>query len=287
MPKPTTKKKPLPTRAISEEARKRARKEAAQQKNRSSAKAQRERRPPEKKGEGNRFTNPDGSPKKRPKTPEDRKFKDVAICGATRSKNYAEDPDNPGQCTLTAGWGTDHLGYGKCRYHGGNIENMKKAAEKERLAVERLELEKRMIETYGLEVEVDPHAALAHEVRRTAGHVAWLNAKIRESDDHELFQLTPSGKTASALLQVYQQERDRLVSVSKAAISAGVAERAITLAEEQGKLIAMVIRNILFDPTLELTPQQRHLSGGVVRKHLMALDQNVIDVQEVELTETG
>jgi hypothetical protein len=244
----------------------------------------------QKKGPGNRFVNPDGSPKKRPATPEDRHFKDVPICGAKRKAKYADDPANPGVCTLTAGWGTDHVGFGHCKWHFGSSTNGKIAAAREELAVELINRELRILDTYGEDIDIDPHQALAAEVRRTSGHVAWLQQKIKDMEEDELFQLTPGGKVASALLKTYQEERDRLVSVCKAAITAGVAERQITLAEEQGKLLAMVIRDILYDPELELTPAQKYKTGGIVRKHLMALDdgRNIIDVAEVpSAAETG
>lgn len=130
-----------------------------------------------------------------------------------------------------------------------------------------------MMELYGKSIEIDPHTALAQEVQRTAGHVQWLSDKIKSLEDEtELTQSTMAGRTMSIWLQIYMNERDRLVQVSKVAIGAGVAERTIKLAEEQGRLIATVIRDILQDKALGLTPQQRHDAGAVVRKHLIALD---------------
>jgi hypothetical protein len=38
-----------------------------------------------------------------------------------------------GACTLPAGWGTQHQGFGRCRKHLGTTPNLKKAAERERV----------------------------------------------------------------------------------------------------------------------------------------------------------
>lgn len=45
-------------------------------------------------------------------------------CNA-RSYDRVEDGSNQfaGYCSLPAGWGTDHVGDGRCRLHGGAIEN--------------------------------------------------------------------------------------------------------------------------------------------------------------------
>src|SRR5215207_8219167 len=47
------------------------------------------------------------------------------------------------------------------------------------IAVEREKAEQRM-RTYGSPIDVEPHAALIEEVRRTAGHVAWLNGVVSD-----------------------------------------------------------------------------------------------------------
>ena len=38
-----------------------------------------------------------------------------------------------GTCTLPAGWGTDHKGFGRCRKHLGNAPTVAKAAKAEQL----------------------------------------------------------------------------------------------------------------------------------------------------------
>ena len=38
----------------------------------------------------------------------------------------ARKTDGSGYCRHEAGWGTDHTGHGRCKYHGGNTQNQEK-----------------------------------------------------------------------------------------------------------------------------------------------------------------
>lgn len=106
------------------------------------------------------------------------------------------------------------------------------------------------VQVYGLPRDVDPQTALLEEVHRTAGHVAWLGEKVAAfAVDDDLKQRDQSGRfeKASVWLDIYQSERKHLTAVAKAAIDAGVAERQVRLAEEQGAVLADVLRNVLAD----------------------------------------
>lgn len=66
--------------------------------------------------------------------------------------------------------------------------------------------------------------------------------------------------------QLLMSAQERLAKFATAALRAGVEERRIKLAEDQGALIAQVIRGIFED--LNLTPEQRAISGEVAARHL-------------------
>lgn len=183
-------------------------------------------------------------------------------------------PGAGGICCQPAGYRTDHLGYGPCRWHGGNHGTVKKSVSTKRV--------KAAMETYGLPINIDPHTALLQEVHNTAGHVAWLRDHIRTishqeidndrfSVDRALTQWTPLGVRPSVFLDLYQAERRHLLNACKVAIDAGVQERQIKLAEGQGQLLAMAITNILNDKRFNMTPLQRSVQADVIRTHLSAL----------------
>jgi hypothetical protein len=155
-------------------------------------------------------------------------------------------------CRNFAGAGTSHPKIGRCKYHGVPARTTP-------IAVERPMAEQRM-RTYGSPIDVEPHVALLEEVRRTAGHVAWLSELVSDllhegdgyfesiDDDGKrtlrpktgLKQIDMSGKfeKPSVWVELYQEERRMLARVCKMALDAGVAERQVALAEAQGEMLA-------------------------------------------------
>lgn len=180
-----------------------------------------------------------------------------------------------------------------CNSHGG-------AAPQVRAARARREQEAAAataVATLGLSIDVSPTEALLEEVRWTAGHVHWLRGKVQElergaiasgngADDaainHPLVWGTtkevdkgsgehPGTDTTvaaapSVWYELYAKERQHLVAVCAAALKAGVEERRVRLAEQQGDLVATAIRRIL--DALNLSPDQQQLVGTVVPREL-------------------
>lgn len=171
-----------------------------------------------------------------------------------------------GECGKTAGWGTDSPGYGRCRLHGGNTPSGKKAAKEEQA--------RQAVVSYGLARSVEPHAALLEELHRTAGHVAWLQQKVyelgAEHGDDALHGPVGGGQGAipeekpNIWLGLYQEERKHFAHVAKTCIAVGIEERRVQLAEQQGQLIAQVLRGVLQDLGVADRPEV----PSVVRKHL-------------------
>lgn len=148
-----------------------------------------------------------------------------------------------GHCRRPPGWGTDHPGIGRCKRHGGSTPLYQQRVQKLKAA--------QAVEQYGLSVEVDPHTALEEELARTAGHVYWLRGQVGDLDPDNMYgpvgggpQAIPSTE-AHIWIRLYQEERDRLVKVAKTCIDAGIEERRVRIAEQQGQLIATAIKGIL------------------------------------------
>lgn len=198
---------------------------------------------------------------------------DNTKCGGKR-----RGPDSEGKtCTRPAGWGTDHAGTGRCKLHGGSTRSHKIAGQ-----VAKAE---QAVVTFGLPREVDPRDALLEEVYRAAGAVDWLHQQVRALDPDDVIwgKSEVVDKTAGEFpgtdtthradvnvwVQLWQKERAHLVKVAKEAISAGIEERKVRLAEQQGALLAGVIKNILGD--LNLSPEQQAKVGTVVPMHLRAV----------------
>lgn len=182
-----------------------------------------------------------------------------------------------GNCRKEAGWGTDHVGEGPCKLHGGSTRSVRKGAH---LRLVERKVQEAMV-TFGLPIETTPEAAILAEVHRTAGHVKWLGDAIQELAPEALTWGTTQIKTGGhdggeteaaephVLLKIYQHERSHLVKVSAEAIRCGIEERRIQLAESQGALVAGVIRAILGD--LNLNADQQALVSEVVPRRLREL----------------
>lgn len=168
-----------------------------------------------------------------------------------------------------------------CRKHGGAAPQAKAAAAR-RLAEDKA---REALETYGRPIDTTPTEALLEEVRWTAGHVQWLRDRVRELEQAAVtWGMTeqveksagefPGVDTTHAAapnvwVDLYTRERKHLVDVCKAAIAAGIEERRVKLAEQQGNLLASVIRRILGD--LDLSAEQQALVPEVVPRHLRAV----------------
>lgn len=72
------------------------------------------------------------------------------------------------------------------------------------------------------------------------------------------------GEYLRGLVQLENSERDRCAAFCKTAITAGLQERQVKLAERQGELIAQVLRSVMRNPVLGLDQRQRDALPQVI-----------------------
>lgn len=177
-----------------------------------------------------------------------------------------------GHCRLPAGHGTDHVGIGRCRRHGGNTPAHREHAQRE--------LAERAVVAYGLPRAVSPHQALEEELHRTAGHVAWLAGVIGDLEKHQLYGPVGSAdgyprQEPHVWLRLYHEERAHLARIAKTCVDVGIEERRVRVLEQAGQQLADVVRGIvtalghdLRDPAVE----------RIVRGQLAAVDTTAVEV---------
>ena len=80
-----------------------------------------------------------------------------------------------------------------------------------------------------------------------------------------------AGEYIRGIVELETQERDRCANFAVKAIAAGLAERSVRLAEQQGALIAQVIRAVMADERWGLSKEQREEGLRIATEHLRAL----------------
>lgn len=191
------------------------------------------------------------------------------ICGQPRT---GRSTAGPGICCQDAGWGTDHVGSGPCKNHGGSLPEVSNKHVVNQVLEGKSPLDPKGL--WGAPINVTPEQAILEEVHRTQGAVTWLGEQLQnlpQSDHHKPF--------GHYLVDKFQEERTHLVAVCKAAIGLGIAQKQVELAQEQGKLLAAVLQAFIADPDLNLTPAQRAKVPDLLRKHLMTIPQAVLQPQ--------
>lgn len=161
-----------------------------------------------------------------------------------------------GTCQKQKGWGTDHLGTGRCKLHNGSTASGKKAAAEEAARI------------MGVEMDIEPHEALLSCVRITAGEIAYCSTLIGELE--KATESTMFGEQLNIWIQVRQKAIFALAKFSKMALDAGVAERQVQLAERYGGMLADLIGAILSE--LKLTDAQQKKAPEIVRRNLKLLE---------------
>jgi len=108
-------------------------------------------------------------------------------------------------------------------------------------------------------------------VVRPGGHaLIWGQVEYKQKTGGDDWGKTTVDRAGpNAWYELYSRERDRLIKVCSEAIRAGIEERRVQLAEQQGALVAEAIRRILDD--LQLTPEQLGRVGDIVPRHLRAI----------------
>jgi hypothetical protein len=174
-----------------------------------------------------------------------------ALCGAKRRGGEL--------CRLFAGQGTDHLGWGRCKLHGGSTPTQEKH-------VVKIQVQQRML---GLgdppEDNVTALEALLTEMYATNAHVAWLRRQIADMSQAEI--ATVEGQ---AIVRLYDGERDRKVRIARMAIESGVDQARVILMEKQCQLLGEALSRAC--DTAGLSAPLRQRVGAALREELTAVE---------------
>lgn len=177
-----------------------------------------------------------------------------------------------GYCEKPAGWGTEHPGFGYCKFHMGATPAMNVRAA-------HLELQAAFdaMTTFGIAEDAgeaaSPHQIMVQLINRQSSVVRWLELKLALIPNTEASLTDQQGEFGPTIPTVWIRmrgdESDRLAKYCKMAADMGVAERAIRIAEQQGLLIARVFENVFDD--LGLSEDQQRRLPAIMRTRLLEI----------------
>lgn len=160
------------------------------------------------------------------------------------------------QCPNPAGMRTEHEGVGVCQAHGGNKR-------KGRALSAWI-----LMHSYAKQMNTSPWDALLSQIRLLAGQVAFLTQKVgieAQNDD----DLKPDGN-AFYWMELLEERGNRLAKVSKMAIDAGIAERMITLMEDQANILHKSVQSAAIK--MNLSEDQQFTLLETVARNFQALE---------------
>ena len=209
-------------------------------------------------------------------------------CNKTHDRclgHHRKHPDEP--CRAWPNNGSD-----VCRIHGASSpQAIAKASQRiEQAAVIQA------ARTFGLAREgVSEEQALREELSRTLGHIEWLKFVVNDLEAEDVFWGRTAEETGresgsggggdiardhatirrEARLNVavgyLMEERKHLKSLAVEMVKLGLQEREVRIEEEQGHLWASIMRAVLGDEALGLTPAQLEKAPEIVSRHLCLL----------------
>src|SRR4051794_9133098 len=142
--------------------------------------------------------------------------------GVAMRKTCGAQTRRGSECGRDPGWGTDHVGFGYCKLHGGCTPQGKTYGARLKALAE--------LGPMGGEVDVNPLDALLYTVRRGSGLAALyrLQAEAAAAD----------GKDSAMFAKLEADALNDLARWAKMAIDAGVAERQVRIAERMGERLS-------------------------------------------------
>jgi hypothetical protein len=182
--------------------------------------------------------------------------RDGARCGAkTRSG---------GNCTQVAGWGTDHVGEGPCKLHGGSTPTVRKGAQLRLVEREARELFGRIAPEI---VPVDnPLAAYAGFAGRV---MAWMNLMDELLDElRSVGYRSEAGEQTAAAVQLYERAMDRTNTVLASYARLNIDTRLAAITEQQAKTVMRAIEAVI--TLLGASSEQATEARAVAARHLRA-----------------
>ena len=184
---------------------------------------------------------------------------DSRHCGARKRQGE-------GTCTRPAGWGTDHVGEGSCKLHGGSTRSVSQGATLRLVERESRELFGKLVPT---PTPIDnPLAAYAQLAGRV---IAWLDLMDSLLDDLRAvgYESEYVGVQIQAIVQLYERAMDRANTVLGSYARLKIDERLAAITEAQKQAVIRAINAALDEAGLR--DEERASATRAAARHLRAV----------------
>ena len=165
-----------------------------------------------------------------------------------------------GRCRKGAGYGTRHLGYGTCKFHGGSTPASTKGAIRE-MAREWSKLEG---------VKKSPEETMRHVLALANGEVEFFQRALDDAEPH-----TDEWRS---MLKERERAYTKAFDFAAATLTAGLDVRRTEMAERLGELWGSAMQALLAD--LALSPDQRSRVPELFDHHMGKVGARVIELEE-------
>lgn len=171
-------------------------------------------------------------------------------------------------CARPAGWGTDHVGVGRCKLHGGSTPSHQRSA--------AVILAEQACESLGIPIETDGITALTNRLWEAEGdlwfyreQVAALGIDITEVEEGG-GEFAASRRVPHVLVTLYHQAQERSAKIAAECIKAGVEQRRLELdqarAAEVFRCVAEALKAMGLADRLE---EFRHAFAAAIRGRVL------------------
>lgn len=164
------------------------------------------------------------------------------ICGAPKRGG--------GECQMGAGYGTDHPGFGTCKFHGGTMPSNSVGAARQ----EALDYVDKMKQLGIVGPEVSPDEALMQEVARAQAAVEFFDGEVKRLTEDE--DVDTSSARFTKIVWHWNEQRRILTTVSSLVVKAGLAKRHVEIQEMQAAAVLTAVLGVISSPELSLEPEQ-------------------------------
>lgn len=179
------------------------------------------------------------------------------LCGARTRQG--------GTCRQVAGFGTDHVGHGSCKFHCGSTPTVSRAARRQ-AAESRAHA---LVAAEGLEPINDPVAVLTLLAAESVALVGAFRKMVADLDG--LRYQGGAGEQLWAEVGLYERALDRAEKFANNLAKLGLEERAVKVTEAQAGVLAALVADVLDAPELGLTPQQVDMARKLMAERARAL----------------